>query len=188
MEPPVLDEVDGPHVRLLPRGADAFVVSSYEAHHQELFGFLARATRDQTVAEDLLQESFLRLTTEARAGRAPVQVRGWLFRVASNLAISRSRRQTTATTWLGRYGQSEHDGLVGESPEANVVRRERTGTIERALGRLPADARLALLLSSQGFHGEEIAAAIGRSHAATRTLLTRARIQLRQDLAGEDLR
>ena len=86
------------------------------------------------------------------------------------------------------FGESLIGPPEGESPEANVVRRERTGTIERALGRLPADARLAMLLSSQGFHGEEIAAAIGRSHAATRTLLTRARIQLRQDLAGEDLR
>jgi DNA-directed RNA polymerase specialized sigma24 family protein len=49
---------------------------------------------------------------------------------------------------------------------------------------LATDARTALLLSADGFSGEEIAAAIGRSHAATRTLLTRARIRVR--LALED--
>jgi RNA polymerase sigma factor (sigma-70 family) len=185
-QPPTLDEVNEPVVRLHSRAADEFVVSSYEAHHSEIYGFLARATRDVTVAEDLLQETFLRLTHEARAGRAPLQVRAWLFRVASNLAISRARRQSTATQWMGRYGQSEHDGLVGESPEASLMRRERTSAMERALGQLPADARLAVLLAGQGFCGEEVAAAIGRSHGATRSMLFRARLQLRQDLASED--
>jgi len=74
---------------------------------------------------DTLQETFLRLTTEARAGRAPEQVRAWLFRVASNLAISRARRHATANTYMGRYGQAEHDGMVMDSPEASALRRER---------------------------------------------------------------
>ena len=99
MERPLtLDEFDGSMVRQLPRGPDGFVVSMYEAHHAEVYAFLVRSTRDPSAAEDLLQETFLRLTTEARAGRAPEQVRAWLFRVASNLAISRARRNATAGT------------------------------------------------------------------------------------------
>ena len=109
----------------------------------------------------------MRLTTEARAGRAPEQVRAWLFRVASNLAISRARRHATANTYMDRYGQAEHDGMVMDSPEATALRRERNETLERALADLPADARVALLLSAHGFRGEEIAETIGRSHGAT---------------------
>ena len=178
--PPTLDEFDGSMVRQLPRGPDGFVVSMYEAHHAEVYAFLVRSTRDPSAAEDLLQETFLRLTTEARAGRAPEQVRAWLFRVASNLAISRARRHATANTYMGRYGQAEHDGMVMDSPEASALRRERND--------LPADARVALMLSAHGFRGEEIADTIGRSHGATRSMLLRARLRVRDELLAEDVR
>ena len=186
--PPTLDEFDGSTVRQLPRGPDGFVVSMYEAHHAEVYAFLVRSTRDPSAAEDLLQETFLRLTTEARAGRAPEQVRAWLFRVASNLAISRARRHATAGTYMGRYGQTEHDGMVMDSPEASALRRERNETLERALADLPADARVALMLSAHGFRGEEIAETIGRSHGATRSMLLRARLRVRDELLAEDVR
>ena len=160
----------------------------YETHHAEVYAFLVRSTRDPSAAEDLLQETFLRLTTEARAGRAPEQVRAWLFRVASNLAISRARRHATANTYMDRYGQTDHDGAVMDSPEATALRRERNETLERALNDLPADARVALLLSAHGFRGEEIAETIGRSHGATRSMLLRARLRVRDELLAEDAR
>ena len=72
-----------------------------------------------------------------------------------------------------------------ESPEAGVLSRERASTLDAALATLSADARSALLLSAQGFSGEEIATAIGRSHAATRTLLSRARVRVRLALQDE---
>ena len=164
------------------------MVSMYEAHHAEVYAFLVRSTRDPSAAEDLLQETFLRLTTEARAGRAPEQVRAWLFRVASNLAISRARRHATANTSMDRYGQADHDGAVTDSPEATALRRERNETLERALNDLPADARVALLLPAHGFRGEEIAETIGRSHGATRSMLLRARLRVRDELLAEDVR
>jgi RNA polymerase sigma factor (sigma-70 family) len=162
-----------------------FVASAYEAHHLAVFGFLARSTRDHSVAEDLLQETYLRLTMEARHGREPLQVRAWLFRVASNLVIGRSRRQATSLRWLGRYARMEHERMTAPSPEAGALRRERAAEIGRVLDGLSADARLALLMSGQGFASPEIAAAIGRSGAATRTLICRARARVRVE-AGED--
>jgi DNA-directed RNA polymerase specialized sigma24 family protein len=72
-----------------------------------------------------------------------------------------------------------------ESPESELLGRERASTLDAALAALPADARSALLLSAQGFSGEEIATAIGRSHAATRTLLSRARVRVRLALQDE---
>jgi RNA polymerase sigma-70 factor (ECF subfamily) len=173
--PTAINDVDPSPVRAgAGMGADGFVVAAYEAHHAEVYGFLARATRDVTAAEDLLQETYLRLTQEARAGHAPLQVRAWLYRVASNLVISRARGQTTARGWRG-------------GPEAGVVRRDGVEEMERVLEGLSAEARLALLLSGEGFGGEEIAATIGRSAAATRTLLCRgrARVRIRRELFAE---
>ena len=193
VEPPqtAIQDVDVPPVRARAgAGAEAFVVSAYEAHHAEVFAFLARATRDQSVAEDLLQETYLRLAKEAREGRAPLQVRGWLYRVATNLVINRARRQTTARRRFGRYGRHERVGLTSPSPEPGVVRREGAAEMERVLEGLSPDARLALLLSGEGFTGGEIAETIGRSAAATRTLLcrARARVRVRRELFAETAR
>jgi RNA polymerase sigma-70 factor, ECF subfamily len=189
--PTAIHDVDASPVRARPAtGADAFVVSAYEAHHAEVFAFLARATRDPFVADDLLQETYLRLMKEARDGRAPLPVRAWLYRVASNLVISSARGQTTARRWFGRHGRHERHAMTTPSPEAGVVSREGAAEMERVLGGLSDDARLALLLSSEGFAGDEIAQTIGRSAAATRTLLSRARarVRVRRELFAEDAR
>lgn len=157
------------------------VTSAFETYHAELYSFLRRSTRDEGAAEDLLQEAFLRLTREVEAGRTPEHIRGWLYRVASNLAISRGRRRMTAFDWMNRYGRTEQGDDV-ESPESGLLARERSSAIDTALATLPTDARTALLLSADGFSGEEIAATIGRSHAATRTLISRARVRVRLEL------
>jgi RNA polymerase sigma-70 factor, ECF subfamily len=161
---------------------DAALIAAYRDHHEMIFAFLRRATRDDATAEDLLQETFARLLTEYRAGRSPEVLLPWLYRVASNLVISRGRRLRSALRWLTveRARTGAIDGV--ESPELSVLRRERTDDLDRTLRVLQADARVALLLSADGFSGREIAAAIGRSEAATRVLLCRARRRMRAEL------
>src|SRR4051794_39509551 len=61
------------------RSADTAVIDVYEALHAELYSFIARSIREDAEAEDILQEAFLRLTREARAGRLPDQARAWLY-------------------------------------------------------------------------------------------------------------
>jgi RNA polymerase sigma factor (sigma-70 family) len=170
-----------PAVATIAAGSRAVLVDAFRTHRDELFGFLCRATRDDAAAEDLLQETFLRLAREIEAGRVPDQVRPWLYRVAYNLVVSRSRRRATVVEWMRRHGRETATRVV-ESAESDVIGRERATALEAALGRLSPDARSALLLSANGFSGEEIAGAIGRSHAATRALLTRARIRMRLEL------
>ena len=147
----------------------------YETHRAELFAFLVRMTRDREAAEDLLQETFIRLIKETRAGRVPDEVRAWLYRVAANAAISRSRRGATWTRLLPRLVERGEPAR----PETEFLRAERETALHTALAELAPDARAALLLAAQGFDGHEIAASIGRSEGATRTLLCRSRVQLR---------
>lgn len=183
-----LEPVDLVEVRR-EASADAVVLGAWTEHREEVYAFLVRMTRDRDVAEDLLQEAFLRLTSEARTGRAPENVRAWLYRVAANLATSRGRRVASALRWLAGAARPGAGAGVSEPPEIAVMRQEGRIELVRLLDGLGPDARAALLLSSEGFHGDEIAAAIGRTPAATRTLLTRTRVRLRSRLeAGEAAR
>jgi len=166
--------------------ADAAVAMAYRDHHAALYAFLRRATRDEAAAEDLLQETFIRLLTVVREGRPPEQVGAWLYRVASNLVISRGRRATTAVRWFARHAPDEHRRMTAESPEHRVLHHEQTKELEAAVAFLSSDARAAILLSGQGFSGAEIALAIGRTEAATRTLLCRSRTQIRARVAKQE--
>lgn len=153
----------------------------YQRHAAEINGFLVRTVRDRETAADLLADAFTRLLLEERAGRWPNQPRAWLYRVASNLAMSRGRRLQVAAR-ADRVLRARHVERVSDSPDAEVLRRERRGDLDRALALLGADARVALLLAAQGFDGVAIAATIGRSEAATRTLMCRARMRMRDEL------
>jgi RNA polymerase sigma-70 factor (ECF subfamily) len=162
--------------------AEADVGRAYAEWHDDLFGFLASATRDRELAEDLLQETFLRLVHEIRAGRTPENVRPWLYRVASNLVVSKARRRAVAGRWLSHLVQRD----TGEAADADLLRHERRGDLERLLGHLAPDARVALLLAAHGFSGAEVATTIGRTDGATRTLVCRARLQLRKLIEAEE--
>jgi RNA polymerase sigma-70 factor, ECF subfamily len=154
---------------------EALLAALYARHRGELLAFLVGMTRDPEAAEDLLQEAFLRLVREARAGRLPDEPRAWLYRVAANAAIDRGRRGTTLARYLPRlFSRDEPD-----PPEAAALRAERDAALHIALGRLAPDRRAALLLAARGFTGAETAALLGRSELATRALLCRARLELR---------
>lgn len=185
IEPTVstLDEVHAAVPIRLAANDDVFVADAFEAHRTELYGFLRRATNDAAAAEDLLQEAFLRLTREARAGRRPEHVRGWLYQVAANLAVSRGRRAAVALRWLRGLGSTAIAPSFNP-PEAGLLAHDRVSSLERGLLRLGPDARAALLMAGHGFSGAEIAVAIGRSEAATRTLMSRSRVRLRGILDG----
>ena len=164
--------------------ADASVVAAWTEHHDEIYAFLVRTTRDPEVAEDLLQEAFLRLTREVRSNRTPDNVRAWLYRVGANLAVSRGRRITTAFHGIVRLATAPGADRTEDAPDVSYIQRESRAALVDALAELRPEARAALLLSSEGFSGHEIAAAVGRTDSATRTMLCRARVQVRNRLAG----
>lgn len=164
------------------RADEATLTAIYEERRAELFGFLLRMTRDRDVADDLLQDTFIRLIREARAGRMPDEVRAWLYRVAANAAISGSRRGSALQRLLPRLVDRREPAW----PEGEALRAERTSDLDAALAELAPDGRAALVLAAQGFTGREIADSIGRTEGATRTLMCRSRIQVRHRLEAEE--
>jgi RNA polymerase sigma-70 factor (ECF subfamily) len=168
------------HVADRPDVVDV-VSAAYDSFERAIYGFALGMTHDGAAAEDLVQETFLRLVHEVQAGRTPDNIRAWLYRVCANLTASRGRRASVATRYLPFL--ASHD--VGETPEARHLRLELGTDLSAALAELSADERTGLLLSAGGFHGAEIAEMIGRSHGATRTMLTRARLKVQSRLGGE---
>jgi RNA polymerase sigma-70 factor (ECF subfamily) len=175
---PSLASVDS---RSVVAAREDVVMRAFEEHAGKLTSFAFGMTRDRDVADDLVQESFLRLVKELAADRTPDNIPAWLFRVCANLATSRGRRATVAQRFL-----SSVRSLPDEAPaDVPTLRKETNAVLLAGLATVPSDARAALLMASQGFSGREIAEVIGRSEMATRTMMFRAREKLRVYLVRE---
>jgi RNA polymerase sigma-70 factor, ECF subfamily len=157
---------------------EAAIEAAYELHHASLVRRISALTRDHAVAEDIVQESFLRLATVIRDGRGPDNAPGWLYRVAVNLVASRGRHLTVVERRQGELAEPEHH----PSPEAAAIDAEERQLLRDALRTLGPTDREAVLLAAHGYRGPEIARRLGRTQGATRTLLCRARSRLRTQL------
>ncbi len=154
------------------------VEAAYAANAGPLLRHLTATTRDPSAAEDLTQETFVRLMIEVGAGRVPDDIGAWIHRVGHNLAMSRGRRMAVADRRHHELVQAED----APSPEVMALAAERDRTLVAAVACLGATDRQALILSANGYRGPEIARSIGRTDAATRTLLCRARTKVRARL------
>jgi RNA polymerase sigma-70 factor (ECF subfamily) len=152
----------------------------YAEHAAPLRAYLVALTRDGAAAEDLVHEAFVRLLAETGAGRPPLIPRAWLFRVATNLAVSRGRRRNIAA----RRSREVATRDTAPSPEDELLQREARRQLDGRLAGLPPHARAALVLAAHGYSGPEIARLIGRSELATRSLLCRYRGRLRTESAA----
>lgn len=157
---------------------------AYQEHRAELYGFLVSATRDADLAADVLHEAYARLLKAVRSGTPPLDARAWLFRVAGNLAISAARRRRVVARWAP-WLATRHDEA---SPEQEYLRQEDERRVHGALAMLRPDDRVALLMAAHGCSGTEIAAGLGRTELATRSLLSRARLRLRAELERKEMK
>jgi RNA polymerase sigma-70 factor, ECF subfamily len=136
-----------------------------------------RIVRSQAEAEDIAQESFLRLWREAPTlGDVPLEP--WLYRVASNLAIDRYRRKKPEL--MDELPDNADDAA---DPEAQMRASELAAEVDGAIAELPDRQRLALIL----VHFEEVsqkaaAQTLGITVDALESLLARARRGLKEKL------
>lgn len=151
-------------------------MAAFDEHQRALTSYAYALTRDREAADDLVQEAFVRLINELQHGRRPDNIQAWLFRVCSNLVVSGARRRNVAQRFIAQLAphEIEHDDAVDIT-----LRREMSGTLLEGLGRLSTDARVALVMAAHGFSGREIATSLGRTETSTRTMMFRAREQLR---------
>jgi RNA polymerase sigma factor (sigma-70 family) len=165
--------------------ARAVVEELFRLHSGEIYAYLARMLRDDELAADLAQETFVKAYRAFDTLEDPARARAWLYQIASRTALDelRRRRIVRFIPWTGESRGSDR------SAEETAMHGRLSAEMERALDSIPARQRNALILAEvHDLTGVELAAALGVSHVAARALLTRGRESLRQALAVERAR
>lgn len=162
--------------------ARRFVEESFARYHGEIYGFLARMVRDDELAADIVQDTFVKAYRAYETLEDKEKARAWLYSIANRAALDelRHRKVVRFVPWSG-----ESSG-ASPSAESTVLHGQMSGEMERALARIPERQRSALILAEiHDLTGLELAAAMNSSHIAVRALLTRARDNLRAALLEE---
>ena len=174
---------DGELVAGLRAGDTAAFDAAYDAYRPRLFGFLLRLSRRRTVAEDLLDETFLRLVRHAPALRPDTRLGAWLFTVARNLYWSYRRASALEDEAGWMTSLQPETAAATPSPFELAAGAELQARVERALGALsPQHREVLLLVAREGLPPSEAAAVCGISAEALRQRLSRARTALAREL------
>ena len=150
-----------------PPNASQTAQEMFRQHGAAVYRFAVALLRHHQDAEDVVQETFVKLLRHLGAGGATRNIRGWLFTVAVRAARDRQRRRRRWIPW-----GADHEGSVG--PPRLVDEDGHLGMLRDALQGLPARDRILLALRAQGLSYHEIAAAAGIRFSSVGQMLARA--------------
>ena len=163
------------------------IVQRYARH---VYNIAYRMAGNEADAGDLVQEAFLRVYRALRRVEPDAPLERWLYRIVSNLHIDllRKRPRTRiesldAPVETARGEVSREIADLESSPEAILDREQLDAAIQRALGTLPQELRLVVVLSDiEGLAYEEIATMLRIPLGTVKSRLHRARQTLQQRL------
>jgi RNA polymerase sigma-70 factor (ECF subfamily) len=184
------DEQDQQDMARLAAGHDAALNDLMARHSHRLFCYLVRILGNESEADDLAQETFVRVYFHRARFRPAAKFSTWLFSIATNLARDRLRWRARhpAVSITAEEPDSERGlehALPADSPTPaeTLESAERSAAVRRAVAELPEELRLPLLLAEyEGQSHAEIAAVLDCSTKAVEMRIYRARQQLRARL------
>ena len=161
-----------------PMDLEQDVVQVYEMLRTPVYQYVAATFGDPAEAEDMAQETFLRLYVYLASGKtiAGDRLRSWIFRVAHNLAVDRTR----GTKFIQELAFEEYRAAVlqvpdgGRDPEETLLDRERFSAVRNGLALLSAQERRRLHLRAEGFSYREIAEILNITSSSVAEFLRRA--------------
>jgi RNA polymerase sigma-70 factor, ECF subfamily len=181
---------DDDGLQALRGGDEAAFVALVRAHHSVLLGVAMAHVRDRTVAEEVVQETWLGALTGVERFQGRSSLRTWLVRITVNIARRRAYRERRClplavvepvadTPWgAGRPA-------AGQTPEERALANETCAVLRAAIAALPATQRLVVTLRDvEGWPAEEVCAALHLTPGNQRVLLHRARAGVREALAA----
>ena len=196
---PLLDLANLPDadvVALARKGREQAFRELIRRYERPVFSLIFRMVRDRETAEDLAQDTFIKVLNHIDRYRPEFKLSSWLFKIANNVAIDYLRKRQIDTISIDG---SPHAATAAEieATAFDVVARQETaleelearelgGAIERAIAMLRPEYRSCILLRHvEGRSYEEIAATLDLPLGTVKTYIHRARHQLREALEGE---
>jgi RNA polymerase sigma-70 factor (ECF subfamily) len=165
--------------RTAQRDESAFeeLIAKYE---DRVYNTVYRYLGDETEAEDVAQEVFVRIWKHARSFRGRSSFSTWLYRVVVNQCLNHRRKRRMDVEPLDSEKLADQKS---RSPEAEMERRAEVLAVRRAVEGLPGRQRLALILAKyEGKSYKDIASIMGVSVPTVESLIHRARATLRKRL------
>jgi RNA polymerase sigma-70 factor, ECF subfamily len=167
------------------------------AHQGRVYGFAMRMCRNVEDAKDILQETFLGMLRSIREFRQDSRFTTWLYRIAANACLKKRRRgvhDPQPEQELSLDALMPHPAADGRGPEIPdwssdaeqaLLNGELSAQMEAAIDKLPREYKIVLVLRDvEGFTAEETADMLKLSVSAVKSRLHRARVFLRNELAG----
>ncbi len=178
---------------LANQGREAAFRELVRRYERPVFSLIYRMVRDRETAEDLAQDTFVKVLNHIDRYRPEFKFSSWVFKIANNVAIDHLRRRQLDTVSIegsphaATAAEAEASALDvrsrGESPLEEIESRELGTAIERAIARLRPEYRACILLRHvEGRSYEEIAATLDLPLGTVKTYIHRARHELREML------
>lgn len=160
----------------------------FEEFGAPVYNYVLRMVGDADRADDITQDTFIKAYRKLDTLTDETSIRSWIYRIATNTAIDELRRRR----WLVPFGgaAATHPDRPDQrpGPEQQVMAATLDERIQRALQRLRPTHRQCLLLSDiEDMSERQISEVMGMSYGAVRTLLCRARGEMRRHLATEGI-
>jgi RNA polymerase sigma-70 factor (ECF subfamily) len=187
----------------LQRGDEQVFGELVQQHQALMLRVASRYVRNRTVAEEVVQETWLGVLNGLASFEGRASLKTWIFRILTNRAITRAQREGRAVPFssLGDEGTDEPavdpDRFRPESdrwaggwksfpqplPEERLLQRETLAMIAAAIAELPARQHAVIVMRDvEGWSAEEVCASLAISQANQRVLLHRARSTVRSCL------
>jgi RNA polymerase sigma-70 factor (ECF subfamily) len=185
---------DADVVALAQQGREPAYRELVRRYERPVFSLIYRMVRDREMAEDLAQDTFIKVLNNVERYRPEFKFSSWLFKIANNVAIDflRKRQLDTISTDGSRHATTASEVEAtsfdvvepGESALDELTSRELGSAIERAVAQLRPMYRACIMMRHvEGRSYEEIAQTLDLPLGTVKTYIHRARHELRRELA-----
>ncbi len=194
--PPLLELANLPDadvVSLAQQGRESAFRELVRRYERPVFSLVFRMVRDRETAEELAQETFIKVLNNIDRYQPQFKFSSWLFKIANNIAIDHLRKRQIVTismdgsphaaTAAEAEATSFDVSIRQESALEELEAKELGSEIEKAIARLRPEYRSCIMLRHvEGRSYEEIAATLDLPLGTVKTYIHRARIELRDAL------
>ena len=169
---------------------DAFEILMRK-YYPRILNFVYRFLGNRQLSEDLTQDVFLKVYKSARRYRPRSKFQTWLYTIAKNSCLNelrRNRRQMASLDEPITFDERVQKKEISDphaDPAEEFFQKEKKMMIQAAINDLPENQRIAVILRRyENFSYVEIAATLNVTDKAVKSLLSRAKLNLRKKLAG----